>query len=113
MFISVDYLHLNYGVDKTIARFFVDRKVPADNAFWRKRLLYIGRGNGFVSIPVYYDLLFRIGVSKDLLLAESHVQLMERVMHYAILTEFGELDHARQLEEIKTLFEARIKNAAF
>ncbi len=113
MYISVHRLHHDMGVDKTIARFFVDRKIPEGNAFWRNRLLYIGRGNGFISIPVYYDLLFRTGVPKELLLDESHVQLMEQIMHYAILVEFGEMDFNSHLEMIKKLFEGRIKNPAF
>ena len=46
------------GVNKTIARFFVDRKPPENNTFWEGKLLYIGFGNGYVSIPVFYDILF-------------------------------------------------------
>jgi len=101
------------GVDSDIARFFVDRKVPTDNAFWRKRLLYVGRGNGFISIPVYYDLLFRLGVPKEILLSEAHVQLMERIMHYAILVEFSEINFLQQLKEIENLLSNRIQNQKF
>ena len=107
MFVSVEHLHRDMGVDKEMARFFVDRKVPADNAFWRKRLLYIGRGTGFVSIPVYYDILLRIGVQKEILLKESHVRLMENVMHFAILHEYREITYQQQLEKTKELFSGR------
>jgi len=103
MFVSVSYLRDNLGVDETIARFFVDRKVPQGNAFWRNRLLYVGWGNGFVSIPVYYDLLFRIGVPKEALLAEEHVRLMEAVMDYAIQVEFREISFEDQLQRIDAL----------
>jgi hypothetical protein len=104
MFVSVSYLRDNLGVDETIARFFVDRKVPEGNAFWRNRLLYVGWGNGFVSIPVYYDLLFRVGVPKEALLAEEHVRLMENVMDYAIKVEFREISFEEQLQKIDALF---------
>jgi hypothetical protein len=104
MFVSVSYLRDNLGVDETIARFFVDRKVPQGNAFWRNRLLYVGWGNGFVSIPVYYDLLFRVGVPKEVLLAEEHVRLMENVMNYAIQVEFREISFEDQLQKIDALF---------
>ncbi|HEY2349417.1 MAG TPA: hypothetical protein VGH64_10385 [Puia sp.] len=50
------------GVNKTIGRFFVDRKLPENNSFWKGRLLYIGFGNGYVSIPVFYDILYRLGL---------------------------------------------------
>jgi hypothetical protein len=113
MFIAVRTLHNNMGVDETIARFFVDRKVPADNAFWRKRLLYITRGNGYISIPVYYDLLFRIGLPRESLLEEKHIQFMERVMHYAIAVEFKEMSFEEQLENIIQLLLGRIKNQEF
>jgi hypothetical protein len=113
MFISVKNLHNNMGVDETIARFFVDRKVPAENIFWKNRLLYITRGNGYISIPVYYDLLFRAGISKELLLDEGHIKFMEDVMHNAILVEYNEISFAAHLDKIKALLIGRIKNPAF
>lgn len=113
MFISIKHLHGNMGVDEEIARFFVDRKIPSGNAFWENRRLYITRGNGYLSIPVYYDLLFRIGVSKQYLLEESHVVLMEQIMHFAIQVEFKQISFQAQLEQISKLFEGGIKNPDF
>ncbi|MBS1599599.1 MAG: hypothetical protein JST75_15345 [Bacteroidetes bacterium] len=113
MYVSFKYLHDDMGVDEKIGRFFVDRKIPSDNIFWKKRLLYIGRGNGFISIPVYYDLLFRIGVPQELLLAEQHVQLMEKIMHYAISVEHLVIGFKEQLSEISALLRGRIKNEKF
>jgi hypothetical protein len=101
------------GVDETIARFFVDRKVPANNSFWQKRLLYIGRANGFISIPVYYDILYRIGIPKEILLNEGHIYLMEQIMHYAILHEKQEISFFQQLEKINEMLAGRIKFQAF
>jgi len=113
MFISVKYLQNFMGVDQTIGRFFVDRRIPTDNAFWSKRLLYISRGNGFVSIPVYYDLLWRIGIPKEILLEERHVVLMERIMHYAIQFELEQITFEQQIELIKELFSDQIRNPDF
>ncbi len=87
MFISVQQFERNMGVNPTIGRFFVDRKLPENNSFWKGRLLYIGFGNGYVSIPVFYDILFRLGMPLDVLLDEEHIQFMERLMHFAILHE--------------------------
>lgn len=87
MFISVKQLEEEMGVDPKIGRFFVDRKPPQDNSFWKGRLLYIAFGNGFLSIPVYYDILYRLGLKLETLLNEEHVLLMERLMHFAILGE--------------------------
>jgi hypothetical protein len=113
MFISIKHLHGNMGVDEEIARFFVDREIPTGNVFWKNRRLYINRGNGYLSIPVYYDLLYRIGISKSHLLQESHIILMEQIMHYALMTEYQQISFSTQLEEISKLLAGRIKNHDF
>jgi hypothetical protein len=112
MFISAYQLQHEMGVDPSIARFFVDRPVPENNSFWKGRLLYIGFGNGYLSIPVYYDLLFRIGLPLELLLSETHVLLMEKIMHYAILQERAEIGKKEELEMIRALLNGRVKNTA-
>jgi hypothetical protein len=112
VFISVNQFEREMGVDKTIGRFFVDRKPPENNSFWKGRLLYISFGNGFVSIPVYYDILYRIGVPLDILLSETHIQFMERLMHYAIQQEKKEISKKEELDSIRDTLKGRIKNTA-
>ena len=113
MFVSVKLLNEEMGVDLSLARFFVDRKVPSNNAFWKKRFLYIGRANGFISIPVYYDILRRIGVPVKALLDEQHVLFMEQLMHYAILHEKKEISFFQQLEKINEMLAGRIRDQSF
>ena len=113
MFISVDYFEQQMGVNKTIARFFVDRKPPQDNSFWKGRLLYIGFGNGFVSIPVFYDILFRLGLSVEILLNERHIQFMEQLMHFAILQERNEINKTEELTQVRNLLKGRIQDQAY
>jgi hypothetical protein len=113
MFVSVRQLKEEMGVDEAIARFFVDRNVPANNSFWQKRLLYIGRANGYISIPVYYDILYRVGVQRENLLEEQHVYFMEQLMHYAILHEKKEISFFQQLQKINEMLAGRIKSQAF
>jgi hypothetical protein len=98
------------GVNKTIGRFFVDRKLPENNSFWKGRLLYIGFGNGFVSIPVFYDILFRLGLPLEVLLDEQHIQFMERLMHFAILHEKNEITVAEELYSIRAILKNRIRD---
>ena len=109
MFISAIQLQREMGVELSIAGFFVDRPVPENNSFWKGKLLYIGFGNGYVSIPVYYDLLFRIGLPLDILLSETHVLFMEQLMHYAILQERMEIGKKEELEAVRGLLQGRIK----
>ena len=103
LFISVQQFERNMGVNKTIGRFFVDRKLPENNSFWKGRLLYIGFGNGYVSIPVFYDILFRLGLPLEVLLDEQHIQFMEQLMHFAILHEKNEITVAEELKCIRAL----------
>ncbi|MDP4251718.1 MAG: hypothetical protein Q8918_16585, partial [Bacteroidota bacterium] len=110
MFISANQLHREMGVDLTIARFFVDRAVPQDNSFWEGKLLYISFGNGYLSIPVYYDLLHRIGMPLDLLLAEDHILFTEKLMHHAIEQERKKITKNEEQIAIRDLLKGRIKN---
>ncbi len=113
MFISVNQFERDMGVDKTIARFFVDRKPPENNSFWKGKLLYIGFGNGYVSIPVFYDILFRLGIPLDVLLNERHILFMEQLMHFAILQEKNEISIQEELTRIRELLTGRIQDIEF
>ncbi len=113
MFISATQLNRGMGVDMNIARFFVDRDPPKNNSFWKDRLLYIGFGNGYVSIPVYYDLLFRIGITLDQLLSEDHILLMEQIMHWAILQEREEISMQEEMIAIRELLKDRVKDQKY
>ena len=110
MFLSVQQLENDMGVNKTIGRFFVDRKVPENNSFWKGRLLYVSFGNGFVSIPVFYDLLYRIGVPIEILLEEKHIFFMEQLMHYAILHERNEITISAELKSIRAILHDRVQD---
>ena len=113
MFISANQFEREMGVNKTIGKFFVDRKPPENNSFWKGRLLYISFGNGFVSIPVYYDILFRIGIPVEILLNEDHILFMEQLMHYAILHEKREISTQEELNTIRSLLKGRIQNSKY
>ena len=113
MFISVQQFEKDMGVNKTIGRFFVDRKPPENNSFWKGKLLYIGYGNGYVSIPVFYDILFRIGVPIEILLEEKHILFMEQLMHFAILQEKNEITIEEELRSIRALLDGRVKDPVY
>jgi len=113
MFISVSQLEGEMGVNNQIGRFFVDRRPPENNSFWKGKLLYVGFGNGFVSIPVYYDILFRIGMPLNILLDEKHIHFMEQLMHFAILHEKNEISQSEELSSIRNLLNGRIQNQQY
>jgi len=110
MFTSVNHLDLEMGVDKRIGRFFVDRQVPKNNGYWKGRLLYVAFGNGYVFIPVYYDILHRLGLSQDVLLDEKHIDLMEKILHLSYLHEANEITLLEEITRIGGMMEGRIKD---
>jgi hypothetical protein len=110
MFVSSDDLKLGYGVDLEIAKFFVDRKVPSNNLYWRKRLLYIGPMPGFIFIPSYTDIEYRLGLDKTQLLSEGHITFMERILHSAARLEFHEINYEQHIEECIVLAKNHCSN---
>jgi hypothetical protein len=99
MFLSADYLAVHYGVDDKIAKFFVDRDPPAGNLYWHEKLLYLRFEPGYLFIPLIVDLLFKLGISREHLLSEDFVQLMEKVGHIGALEETKKLSVQQAVEE--------------
>lgn len=112
MFISKEYLHRNLGVDTDIAAFFVDRKVPVNNLYWRDRLLYISRGTGYLFIPLFFDLQYRCGVPKQTLLDEDYVALMENILHVAARHEFENINFDDVIDSCKQVMLHKVNNQA-
>lgn len=110
MFISKDDLKLSYGVDMEIGKFIVDRKVPEGNSYWKKRLLYIVPMPGYLFIPLYTDIEYRLGLSKSELLSEGHFKLLEGILHSAAKYEFGEINFEQHIEECVELTTPVSKN---
>jgi hypothetical protein len=99
MFTSKDDLKLSYGIDMEIGKFFVDRKVPQNNLYWKDRLLYVNPMPGYLFIPLYTDIEFRLGIPKSQLLHEEHIRFMENIMHSIARQEFQSLSLEQHVEE--------------
>lgn len=112
MFISIQHLHENLGIDTGIATFFVDRKIPANNLYWKKRYLYITRRTGYLFIPIFFDLQLRSGLPRDMLLDEGYVRLMEDILHSAAMHEFEQIDFLEHVNNCKRLLTNKIRNKA-
>lgn len=110
MFTSKDDLKLDYGVDMEIGKFLVDRRVPADNLYWKDRLLYIVPMPGYLFIPLYIDIQFRLGLSKEQLLSEDHLQLVEAILHSAAKLEGETIDFEEHIAECIALTEPVNRN---
>jgi hypothetical protein len=110
MFTSKEHLHFNLGVDMEIAAFFVDRKVPSNNMYWKNRYLYVAGGTGFLFIPLFFDLQYRMGVDKRHILDENYIQLMEDVLDSAARYEFEQISFEEHIRSCMQLMKNKIKN---
>lgn len=107
MFTSKQELSESMGVDPGIAAFFVDRKVPIENQYWKGRYLYVARGTGYLFIPLFFDLQLRAGLPKEKLLDASYVALMESILDLAAQYEFGNLHFKDQIRQIEAMVQPK------
>lgn len=103
MFVSTDFLAIHYGVDDTIAKFFVDREPPANNLYWHKKLLYLRFEPGFLFLPLIADLFYKAGVSRSQILSEEFIQLMEAIGHISALEETKKITQREAVEQCHEL----------
>jgi hypothetical protein len=99
MFVSTGYLSIQYGVNSEIAKFFVDREPPADNLYWKDKLLYLRFETGYIFIPLIVDILFKLGIDKTELLSERFVGLMEDIGHISALEETKQLSREQAIKQ--------------
>ena len=110
MFTSTQFLTKTLNVDPEIATFFVDRRVPRENRYWKGRELFVAGGSGFLFIPLIYDILFRLGVDKSLLLDETHILRMEAVLDSAGKVEFDHYPMKAHVQDCMVLVRASVRN---
>lgn len=110
MFLTADDLKLAYGVDMQIARCYVDRKVPQQNAYWEKRHLYIPPVIGYYFMPVFSDLLYRIGVPRSELLSDAYLELVERILDSAARLEKKQISWMEHVDECLAMASGECQN---
>ncbi len=113
MFVSAGFLGINYGVDDKIAKFFVDREPPKNNLYWKGKLMYLRLEPGWLFIPLIVDLLYKIGLDRDLLLSEEFVGLMEKIGHISAEEELKLIAREEALSKYIELVEANHKNERY
>lgn len=113
MFVSANFLAMNYGVDDAIARFFVDRQPPVDNLYWQGKLMYLRTEPGWLFIPLIVDLLFKTGIDKEQLLSEEYVSLMEKIGHISAKEELKQITKNEALIEYNNLVKYHYQNNSF
>ena len=110
LYTSKQYLQNAMGVDADIAAFFVDRNVPANNLYWQNRYLYVAKGTGYLFIPLYFDLMYKAGVEKEMILDEEFVLLMENILHSAAMHEHETISLDEHVQNCITLLHNKVVN---
>ncbi|MDB5192164.1 MAG: hypothetical protein JWQ96_1727 [Segetibacter sp.] len=103
MFVSAGLLGVQYGVDDKIARFFVDRDPPANNLYWKDKLLYLRPEVGWLFIPLIVDLFYKLGIDRHQLLSDKFIEPLEAMGHLSALEETGQLTEAEAINEAYAL----------
>jgi len=113
MFVSANFLAINYGVDDEIAKFFVDREPPTNNLYWHEKLMYLRPEPGYLFIPLIVDLLYKLGIKKSDLLNEAYVGLMEAVGHISALEETKQISRQESIQRCIALVDNNFRNEKY
>jgi hypothetical protein len=93
-----------------VADYFANlRPVPQDNLFWRNKRIYLSMGFGYLTIPFAFDLMFKCGIPKNVLLQNDHVSLMEAGFDRLRRYESKAYGINQFLKECSSLLEGKIR----
>jgi hypothetical protein len=102
------------GIDSEIANYFAnERAVPANNAFWKNKRIYISRGFSYLTIPFVSDLLYKLGVPKENVLSNEHVTLLEYGFDLSSRYEAKQITFEQFVSSSKQLLKEKVKQVNF
>ncbi len=110
MFLSKDNLKLAYGVDLEIGARFINRSIPEGNLYWDHRKIYIPESPGYYFMPIFSDILFRLGLNKEHLLSENTFDVAEAILHSAALLEYKKIGWQEHIQQLKEALYGRVLN---
>ncbi len=113
MFLTAQNFNTYYDVDSDIARYFVDRRVPAHNLYWKNRTIYLPSAPGYIFIPIYFDLLLRSGADKTELLNNHSAEVSEFILNSAARLESKQIRWKEHIEEIQNHLLSHIQRKSF
>jgi len=113
MFLRAEDLKLSYGVSLDIGRFYVNRTVSVDNAYWKNRHLYIPPVPGFMFMPIMSDLARRVGINTTEQLSEKYISVAEFILDSAARNEMKDIDCKGHVEECLQYAKDRCINQPF
>ena len=110
MVVTAHMLHHEMGIDAEIAEYFANhRPVPQQNLFWKGKQIYLSAGFGTLTIPLVFDLQFKMGIEKAHLLNDEHVALMEAGFDLLSRYEKRLIDLPTFLHSCKHLLDGKVR----
>lgn len=97
------YLETNLGIDRKVIELLCNRDVPKNNDYWKGRNSFISQSPGYLFIPILLDLLLKSNL--DEVLSESHLTLIEEILHSAARQESGIITYLQHHQECKAILE--------
>jgi hypothetical protein len=113
MFVSANYLAIQFGVNDTIAKFFVDREPPINNLYWKDKLLYLRNEPGYLFIPIIVDTLNKLGIDRSILLDKDYIDTLEAIGHIAGLHEAEQITSEEAIVQCIALTKDKVQNQYF
>jgi hypothetical protein len=110
MVITKHFLADKVGLDFEIAQFFADRKVPADNLYWKGKFLYLSFGTGFLFIPIIMDTLFKSGIDKAIVINPARIARMEQSFDIVMQYERKKISFEEYIRQMSELYLPHVKN---
>ncbi|SDH19441.1 hypothetical protein [Chitinophaga filiformis] len=102
-----------FGIDYEIATFFADRTPPDNNHFWKGKYVYLSNSLGYTIIPFLFDLQYKLGVEKSILLDEKHIRLMEDGFDLMAKYEAKQIGYEDFIGACRILYTPTVANSIF
>jgi len=102
-----------FGIDYDIATFFADRTPPGNNDFWKGKYVYLSNSLGYTIIPFLFDLQYKLGVERSILLDEKHIRLMEAGFDLTAKYEAKQIGYEDFIGACKILYTPTVANSNF
>lgn len=96
------YLETNLGIHRNVIECLCHREVPKNNKYWKGRKSFLSQSPGYLFIPILLDLFlkYNFGVA---VLSESHLLLIEEILHSAANQEAGHITYLQHHEECRAI----------
>lgn len=99
-----NYLKKDLGIHPDVVELLCTRQVPENNAYWKRRKNYLSQSPGYLFIPIHLDLLLRSNVGESVL-SETHLLLIEKILHSAACQEAGNITYFQHHEECRKILQ--------